>query len=163
MNMIGNTFSKAPTSMKLFLTLLLLVVALVYMTLLVHIWIDTQMKAANIEKAYGGMEYIELTDHAHTYLPYYTFFVFLIPVLMFMFTSYAERLKRFFAVFPLIVILIDISSMYLIPYLWKGFAWVLFFAGTILGIMFLLLFVLNLYDLWLRRPARKALSGNTAA
>ena len=155
MNTLCNTYSKAPASLKLFLTMLLLVVALVYLTLLVHIWIDTQMKAANIEKAYGGMEYIELTDHAHTYLPYYTFFVFLIPVVMFMFTSYGERVKQFFAVFPLIVILIDISSMYLIPYLWKGFAWVLFFAGTTLGIVFVLLFVLNLYDLWFRRPVRE--------
>ncbi len=155
-------FSKAPTSMKLFLTLLLLIVALVYLTLLVHIWIDTQMKAANIEKAYGGMEYIELTDHAHTYLPYYTFFVFLIPVFVFMFTSYAERLKRFFAIFPLAVIIVDISSMYLIPYLWKGFGWVLFFAGTTLGVTFLTLFVLNLYDLWLRKPAGRPLPDGAA-
>ena len=154
--------SKAPTSLKILATSLLLAVGLIYLTLLVHIWIDTQMQAANIEKAYGGMEYIELTDHAHTYLPYYTFFVFLIPVLMFMFTSYGERLKRFFAVFPFIVIVIDISSMYLIPYLWKDFAWVLFFAGTILGIMFMLLFVLNIYDLWLRRPGREASSDGSS-
>jgi hypothetical protein len=147
------TISKAPASLKLFATAMLLIAGLVYLTLLVHIWIDTEMKAANIAEAYGGMEYIELTDHAHTYLPYYSFFVFLIPVLLFMFTSFGERLKRFFAVFPFVVIVIDIASMYLIPYLWRGFGWVLFFAGTTLGIMFTLLFVLDVYDLWFRKPA----------
>ena len=156
MNVNGMALSKAPASFKLFVTVMLLVVGLIYLTLLVHIWIDTQMKAANIAEAYGGMEYIELTDHAHTYLPYYSFFVFLLPVLVFMFTSFGERLKRFFAVFPFVVIVIDIGSMYLIPYLWRGFGWVLFFAGTTLGIMFMFLFILNIYDVWLRKPPRDA-------
>jgi hypothetical protein len=156
MNMNGMALSKAPASLKLFATAMLLVVGLIYLTLLVHIWIDTEMKASNIAEAYGGMEYIELTDHAHTYLPYYSFFVFLFPVLIFMFTSFGEGLKRFFAVFPFIVIVIDIGSMYLIPYLWRGFGWVLFFAGTMLGFMFMLLFILNVYDLWLRKPSRNA-------
>jgi len=154
--MNGMAISKAPASLKLFATVMLLVVGLIYLTLLVHIWIDTQMKASNIAEAYGGMEYIELTDHAHTYLPYYSFFVFLLPVLIFMFTSFGEGIKRFFAVFPFIVIVIDIGSMYLIPYLWRGFGWVLFFAGTTLGIMFLLLFILNMYDVWLRKLPRNA-------
>jgi hypothetical protein len=156
MNMNGMALSKAPASLKLFATMMLLVVGLIYLTLLVHIWIDTEMKAANIAEAYGGMEYIELTDHAHTYLPYYSFFVFLLPVLIFMFTSFGEGFKRFFAVFPFIVIVIDIGSMYLIPYLWRGFGWVLFLAGTTLGIMFMFLFALNVYDLWLRKPPRNA-------
>jgi hypothetical protein len=156
MNMNAAAISKAPASLKLFATTMLLVVGLIYLTLLVHIWIDTEMKAANIAEAYGGMEYIELTDHAHTYLPYYSFFVFLLPVLIFMFTSFGEGLKRFFAVFPFVVIAIDIGSMYLIPYLWRGFGWVLFFAGTTLGIMFMFLFILNMYDLWLRKPPRNA-------
>jgi hypothetical protein len=156
MNMNAVAISKAPASLKLFATVMLLIVGLVYLVLLVHIWIDTEMKAANIAEAYGGMEYIELTDHAHTYLPYYSFFVFLLPVLIFMFTSFGEGIKRFFAVFPFVVIVIDIASMYLIPYLWRGFGWVLFLAGTTLGIMFLLLFIFNVYDLWLRKPSRNA-------
>ncbi len=155
MEMQGFVLAKASKSMKLLVTSVILVVGLSYVTLLTHIWIDTEMKAANIAEAYGGMEYIELTDHAHTYLPYYTLFLFLPPVLIFMFTSYPERLKRFFAVFPFVVSVIDIASMYLIPYLWSGFAWILFLAGTMLGIMFLLLFVLNIYDVWLRRPSLK--------
>ena len=104
-----------------------------------------------ITEAYGGMEYIELTDHAHTYLPYYAIYLFALPVVMFMFTSCSEKLKRFFAVFPFIVIVIDIGAMYLIPYLWKGFAYVLWLAGTCLGLSFFSLFLLTMYDVWLRK------------
>ena len=57
--------SKASISFKLFATCLLYTVGLIYLTLLVHIYIDTAMKPSMIAEAYGGMEYIELTDHAH--------------------------------------------------------------------------------------------------
>ncbi len=146
--------SNAPTSAKLLVTALLCTIGLIYITLLVHIWIDTQMNPSLVAEAYGGMEYIELTDHAHTYLPYYAVYLFALPIIIFMFTSYSEKLKRFFAIFPFLVIVADIGSMYLIPYLWRGFAYVLWLAGTFLGLTFLSLFVLNLYDIWLRKAAR---------
>ncbi|MFQ5866909.1 MAG: hypothetical protein ACE5IT_02820 [bacterium] len=146
--------SNAPTSAKLLVTALLCTIGLIYITLLVHIWIDTQMKPSLVAEAYGGMEYIELTDHAHKYLPYYSVYLFALPIIMFMFTSYPEKLKRFFAIFPFLVIVADIGSMYLIPYLWRGFAYVLWLAGTFLALTFLSLFVLNLYDIWLRKATR---------
>jgi len=144
------TLSNARLSVKLLMTMLLIVIGLTYLTLVVHIWIDTEMNPTLVNEAYGGMEYIELTDHAHFYLPYYSIFLFCIPVALFMFTSFSEKLKIFFATIPFVVIIIDISSMYLIPYLWIGFAWVLVFAGTILGLSYLSLFLMNMYDLWLR-------------
>ena len=143
--------SKAPVSFKLFATSLLCTVGLIYLTLLAHIYIDTAMKPSMIAEAYGGMEYIELTDHAHNYLPFYALFLFAIPVALFLFTSFGERLKSFMAIFPFVVIVIDISSMYLIPYLWSGFAMVLWIAGTVLGLNFVTLFTMNLYDIWLRK------------
>lgn len=147
--------SKAPISLKLLASSLLCVIGLIYITLLVHIWIDTEMKISMIAKAYGGMEYIELTDHAHIYLPYYSLFLFTIPATLFMFTSYSEKLKSFIAVFPFIVIIADISSMYLIPYVSSIFATVLWLAGTCLGLTFVTLFILTLYDIWLRRADKQ--------
>jgi|WetSurMetagenome_2_1015567.scaffolds.fasta_scaffold660087_2 hypothetical protein len=144
--------SKAPVSLKLLVTSLFCIIGLTYLTLLLHIWIDTEMKVSMIAKAYGGMEYIELTDHAHTYLPYYWLFLFTIPVTLFMFTSYRENLKRFFAVFPFVVIVGDISSMYLIPYVSTVFATVLWLAGTFLGLTFTALFLLTMYEVWIRKP-----------
>ena len=143
--------SKAPISFKLLATSLLCIVGLTYLTLLVHIWIDTEMKISMIAEAYGYMEYIEITDHAHFYLPYYAFFLFAIPVTLFMFTNYSEKLKCFLAFCPFAVIIVDISSMYLIPYLWSGFATVLWLAGTFLGLTFCTLFVLLFIDIWLRK------------
>ena len=149
--MEGIRLSKAPISIKLLASTLLCIIGLIYLVLLVHICIDTEMKVSLIAKAYGGMEYIELTDHAHTYLPYYSLFIFLIPITLFMFTSYSEKLKSFFAVVPFLVIVVDISSMYLIPYVSPIFATVLFIAGTFLGLTFLTLFSLLQYELWFRK------------
>lgn len=144
--------SRAPISMKLFLTSLLCIVGLIYISLLVHIWQDTEMKPSMIAKAYGSMESLELTDHTHKYLPYYALYLFAIPVILLMFTSYSEKIKRIFAVMPSLLIIIDIGSMWLIPYVSKNlFSWVLLFAGTFLGLIFLLLFMLNVYDIWLKK------------
>lgn len=145
--------AKAPISIKLLITSLLCVVGLIYLTLLVHIWIDTEMKVSMIAKAYGGMEYIELTDHAHTYLPYYALYLFTIPIALFMFTAFSEKIKAFFAIVPYLIIIVDIASMYLIPYVSLVFAPVLWMAGTCLGLCFVTLFSLILFDVWLRKAA----------
>lgn len=144
--------SKAPISMKLFLTVLLCTVGLIYLSLILHIWQDTEMKPALIAKAYGSMESLELADHTHKYLPYYALYLFAIPVALFMFTSYSERLKTFFALWPFVLIVVDIGSMWLIPYAAQAFfSWALFFAGTFLGLTFLSLFLLNIYDIWFKK------------
>ena len=143
--------SNSPISVKLLVTSLICVIGLTYLSLVVHIFIDTEMRPSMVAESYGGMEYIELTDHAHYYLPYYAMFLFAIPIAVFMFTSYSEKVKSFLAVFPFIVIVIDIASMYLIPYLWTGFAMVLWLAGTCLGTTLFIVFLLTLYDVWLRK------------
>ncbi len=142
--------SMAAISTKLLVTSLFCVIGLTYLTLVVHIWIDTEMRPSMVAEAYGGMEYMELTDHAHNYLPYYAIFLFAIPVTVFMFTSYNEKLKSFIAVFPFAVIVLDIASMYLIPYLWSGFGMILWLAGTCLGITLSILFALTMYDVWIK-------------
>ncbi len=143
--------SRAPISMKLLVTCLLCLVGLIYLGLLVHIWQDTEMKPALIAKGYCSMEALELTDHIHKYLPYYAIYIFLIPSIVFMFTSYSEKLKRIFAVLPSILILVDIASMAFMPYISPAFCWGLFFAGMFLGFTFLLLFILNIFDIWLKK------------
>ncbi len=148
--------SRASISMKLLMTALLCTVGLIYISLLVHIYQDTEMKASMIAKAYGSMESLELTEHTHKYLPYYALYLFAIPAILLMFTSYSEKIKRIFAVLPFILILIDIGSMWLIPYVNQVFfSWVLLFAGTFLGFIFLLLFILNIFDIWFRKETNK--------
>ena len=72
--------STAPISAKLLATSLIIVIGLTYLLLVVHIWIDTEMRPSLVAEAYGYMEYIELTDHAHNYMPYYSLFIFAFPV-----------------------------------------------------------------------------------
>lgn len=143
--------SKLPISFKMMASVLLCMVGLMYISLLFHIWIDTQMKPSLVIEAYGKMEYSELAENTVRFLPYYTIYLFTIPIVLFMFSSYSEKLKIFFGIFPLIIIIIDISSMWLIPYLWNVFAYILWLAGTCLALTFSLLFILILYDIWLKK------------
>lgn len=145
--------SRAPISLKLLMTNLLCIAGLIYLVLIIHIYQDTQMKPALIAKGYCSMEALELTDHAHKYLPYYAIYIFLIPTLLFMFTSYSEKIKSFFAILPYLLIIVDIGSMCLIPYVSLKFCWALFFAGMFLAFLFLALFILNIFDIWFRRKA----------
>jgi len=143
--------SRAPISIKLLMTSLLCVIGLTYILLLIHVWHDTEMKVSLISQAYSTMESIELTSITHTYLPYYALYLFAIPVILFMFTSYSEKVKRIFAVLPFIFCAIDIGSMWSIPYINKGFSLVLWLAGTCLASTFLTLYILNIYDIWFRK------------
>jgi len=143
--------STSPLSVKFLATSLLCIVGLTYLLLVVHIWIDTELKPSLVAEAYGGMEYIELTDHAHYYMPYYGLFILAIPATLLMLTSFSEKIKVFFAVFPFVATIIDIASMYLIPYLWSGFAYVLWIAGTCIGTSLFIITLMILYDTWLRK------------
>lgn len=143
--------SRTKISFKLFTTALLCTIGLVYMLLLLNIWQDTKMKPSIIEQAYGTMEAIELAHNTSQHLPFYTIFLFAFPAGIFMFTSFPEKTKRILAVLPFVLIITDVSSMWMIPYVSKAFSWVLWFAGTCLAITFLTLFALNLYDIWLRK------------
>ncbi len=140
--------SHASINIKLFITSLLCILGLVYITLLITVYIDTEFKPSFIKEAYGEMEYIEISHIVHNALPYYAIFLFAIPVFLFMFTSFSKKVKSFFAVFPFIVMVLDVGSMYLIPYVSKEFCYVLWFAGLCLAVTFLSLFILINYDMW---------------
>ena len=145
------TLSKSQVWTKLFVTGLLCIIGLTYLLLVVHIWIDTEMKPSMVADAYGGMEYIELTDHAHFYMPYYGLFLVAIPVGLMLLTSFSGKVKTFFALFPFVMTVIDIAAMYLIPYLWLGFAYVLWLAGTCIGTSLFVMMLMIFYDVWLRK------------
>lgn len=136
---------------KLFLTSLICIIGLIYLSLVMQKWIDTGEWPFMVAEGYQYMEYIELTDYAHFNMPYYAIFIFTIPITLFMFTSFGEKTKVFFAVVPFLVIALDTASIFLIPYVWLGFALLLWFTGTFLGLTLLTLFILTLYDMWFRK------------
>jgi hypothetical protein len=142
--------SKAPLSVKVLVTMMLLGIGITYCILALHIYIDSQFKPALISQAYKSMEWIELTDQTHKYFPYYGIYIFAFTLTAFVLgTSYSEKLKITLTLVPCSLIVLDISSMWAIPYVSaKIFGWVLFFAGNFLALSFATLFILTMSDIW---------------
>lgn len=145
--------SKGPLSVKVLVTMVLLGIAMTYAVLALHIYIDTEFKPGLIAEAYSTFEWIELTDQTHKYFPYYGIYIFAFALITFVLgTRYSEKLKIFFSIFAPTMIVIDIGSMWAIPYINAPvFGWVLFFAGNFLALSFGTIFILTLYDIWLRK------------
>jgi hypothetical protein len=151
--MTNFSFSKAPISVKVFATAMLLGIAITYAILALHIYIDTEFNPSMIGEAYSGFEWIELTDQTHKYFPYYGIYIFAFAMGVFVLgTSFSEKLKVYLTIIPSVLIVVDIGSMWAIPYIHAGiFQWVLFFAGNFLALSFAVIFVLSMYDIWLRK------------
>lgn len=145
--------SKAPMSVKVMATVILLIIAITYAVLALHIYIDTEFKPSMIGEAYSGFEWIELTDQTHKYFPYYGIYIFTFAFAIFVLgTSYSEKLKIYLTIIPSVLIVVDIGSMWAIPYIHAGiFKWILFFAGNLLALSFAVIFVLSMYDIWMRK------------
>lgn len=142
-----------PLSLRAFISLILCVIGLSYLTLLGSIWVDTEMKISKIIEAYGSFEFSELIEHSFKYI-FWFIGTFTITVLIFLFTSYPGKLKRFFSFLVPLLIISDIGSMWLIRYWSKGwFSWQLYLSGMSLAGLFLLMFILINYDLWSKKSS----------
>ena len=113
-------------SFRLFLSAILCLVGISYIMLLSSIWIDTEMKMANIIEGYGSFEFMELVEHTFRYI-FWFIGTFTITLSLFLLTSWPEKLKRIFAVIVPLLILSDMGSMWLIRYSD-------FFAGQLYGV-----------------------------
>ena len=145
--------SRNPLSVKVLVTMVMLGIAVTYMILALHIYIDTEFKPSMISQAYSTFEWIELTDQTHKYFPYYGIYIFAFALFIFVLgTRYSEKLKIFFSIFVPTMIVIDIGSMWAIPYInAPTFGWFLFFAGNFLALSFGTIFILTMYDVWLKK------------
>ncbi len=139
---------EAPLSIRLFIGLLLCVVGLSYLTLIGGVWVDTEMKISYIIEGYASFEVTELMEHSFKYI-FWFIGTFGVTVLIFLLTSWPERLKRIIAVLVPLFIISDIGSMWLVRYN-SFFAFQLFVSGLMLAIIFLVMFLLIQCDLWLK-------------
>src|SRR3989338_9036727 len=154
--MIRGTLRNAPLSLKLLVTLGLAGMAITYLILALHIYIDTQFNVSLIREAYSSFSWTELVDQTHKYFPYYGIYIFAFALFTFVLgTSYPEKVKIFFVIVPNLLIQMDIGSMWAIPYIHAViFSWVLFFAGSLLALSFFSLLALIFYDIWMRKEER---------
>lgn len=147
------TIDQAPVSLKLFCTALMCMAGLTYLFLVFSIYQDTAMKPSVIAEAYGFMEYMELTYQTKTYLPYYALHLIAPLALIFLFTAFSEKWKILAALVPFGLVVADIAAMWGVPYIHEmAFAYILWIAGTLLGLSFAALFALNLWGIWLQKP-----------
>ncbi len=160
----------APLSIKLFVSLMLCVLALSYLPLLGSIWLDTEMKISRVIEGYGGKveseeeadeedEYYEedeegflsyeLTENSFKYMHWFVA-TFVMSISVMMMTSWPEKLKMLFAVVGPVFIVTDIGAMWFIRY-HNFFAYQLYVSGSILATAFFVMFLLIQYDLWLKK------------
>ncbi len=140
---------EAALSVRLFISLLLCVMGLSYLTLLGGIWIDTELKVSYVIEGYGSFESIELIEQSFKYI-FWFICTFTITVSLLLMTSYPEKLKRCFAVVVPLFIISDTGSMWLVRYC-SFFAWQLYASGMVLATCFFVMFLLIQYDLWLKK------------
>ena len=153
--MVNFKLGNAPLSWKLLFTSAIIGMGITYLILALHIYIDTNFKVSAIKQAYSGMEWIELTDHTHKYFPYYGIYIFAFALFIFVLgTSYPEWVKRLVVIIPNSLIVLDIASMWAIPYINADiFSWGLFLAGNFLALSFAIIALLTLHDIWLRKTS----------
>jgi hypothetical protein len=147
------SLSKAPMSLRILATMVILGTGITYLVLALHIFIDTEFKVSLIKEAYSTMDWIELVDHTHKYFPYYGIYIFAFTFLIFVLgTSYPEWLKVLAVVIPSSLIVLDIGSMWAIRYINVDiFSWSLFLAGNLLALSFAAIAILSLYEIWFRK------------
>lgn len=138
-----------PGSFKTFIGLMMCLVGLNYLALLAGIWIDTEMRIANVIEGYGTFEFIELVEHSFRYL-FWFIAIFGITVSLFLITSRSEKVKKFFAVAVPLLIVSDIGSMWLIRYS-PFFAHQLYASGILLASGFCVMLFCIQQDIWLHK------------
>lgn len=141
---------------KIFISCILIGIALTYAVLFMNIYVDTEFNVSLIEEAYSMFEFTELLAHSQIYLPFYLVYIFLFPLYMFVAgTSYSEKLKIILPTVSILMVFLDISSMWAIRYVHTGiFSRVLIGAGTMVGLSFVMVVALLFYDMWIRKPSR---------
>lgn len=150
--------SSAPRYMKIACTFFLLVMGLGYLMGLLNVYDKTHITYDGVVKNYRGSEEEmiygkelgDMVSVSHNHLGGIALMVFLV-LIIFLFSSFGAKLKVILSWLPFVFIILDIGSMWLTRYVAEPFAWMFMFSGAGLALLFCLLIVLSLYDLWLKK------------
>ena len=156
--MEGFSLSEAKISAKLMVTGFLIVIALGYLMAVVNVWDKTHFTYQGIVVHSRGNEeemiypklFSELVQTSHVHLlghgP-----MFLLMTVILLFTSLGEKLKSILVLAPFIALILDMASLWLTRYVAAGFAGLTLVAGGLMGLSFLALFMIPLYEMWLKK------------
>jgi hypothetical protein len=98
-----------------------------------------------------SVQYLTKVSHIHIF-GMATFFIFI--TVIFGFSQFNFYVKTVLMTIPFVAIILDILSFWLTKYN-SNFALMIVVAGSMMGISFALLYFGILYDIWLRREAKK--------
>ena len=97
-----------------------------------------------------GKEFGDMVSVSHTHISAWGM-MFLLILIIFAFSNFSGKLKSILALLSFVFIVIDQATMWLTRYVAEPFAWLFMISGGVLGFLFYLLIVLNLYELWVRK------------
>lgn len=148
--------SRARTSMKLLVTMFLICMALAYLMALFNTYDKTHFTYSGIVANYRGneeeliypKELPEMIEISHPHLLGMPMMFLLLCVIL-MFTSANESLKKGIVFLSFAAIILDVGSFWLTRYVAPQFAILMFLAGLLMGVCFLLLFIIPFWEMWL--------------
>ncbi|MCK5527369.1 MAG: hypothetical protein KAJ05_09480 [Candidatus Latescibacteria bacterium] len=150
--------STAKTSTKLLVTVFLLTMGLGYLMAMVNVGVQagftyqsvSEHMIGNEEEMIYPKEFASLVGTSHTHLfghpP-----MFLLLGAIFLLTSVSEKFKKILLPIPFIAVVLDMGSLWLTRYVAPGFAYLTIFSGMVMGLSFFVLFVIPLYEMWLKK------------
>ena len=159
--MNGISLPTLPNYAKLTITFFLLLIGLTYLVGVVNIYHKTKFSIeGTIENERGSEEKMiypkevgDLLNHTHYHLGGWAM-MFMWVLLFFMFSTHGPRLKTLFAAVGFSLPVLLTGGMWLTRFAAPGFAYLLVAAGNLMTVVFGLVLVLDLINLWWGRPAK---------
>lgn len=148
----------AKSSMKLLITFFLLCMALAYVVALINVYDKTQFTYTGTVEHYVGneeelifpKEFSQMVEMTHPHLLGMSM-MFLLLCSIFIFSSASDLLKNIIVISSFGSIVIDLGASWLIRYAAPQFAIMMIVAGMVMGLCFLIIFLISMKDMWLTK------------
>lgn len=167
--MNGFRYVTAPLSLKLVLSMFLIMVSIGYVVGLTNIYLKTNMSYTGVVSHYRGnpeeMKFPkslgDLVQEQHVHI-FGISMIFVLSGIVFAFTSLPEKVKAFFVVLPFASMLFDLGSFWLLRFVNASFGWLSIFSGGTMAVSFFLIVGRPLYEMWIQSK-RSAISNQPSA
>ena len=143
---------------KLLVTFFILCMALAYVVALINVYDKTQFTYKGTVEHYVGneeelifpKEFSQMVEMSHPHLLGMSM-MYMLLCSIFVFSSVSELLKKIIITLSFGSIVIDLGSTWLIRYGAPQFAILMIVAGIVMALCFLIMFLIQLKDMWLTK------------
>lgn len=160
--MNGFRYATSPLSLKLVLSLFLLLVSIGYLVGLINIHLKTNMSYTGVVSHYRGnpeemkfpKSFGDLVQEQHVHI-FGISMLFVLTGVIFSFTSLPEKVKALFVTLPFAAMLFDLGSFWLLRFVSVAFGWLAIISGATMAVSFFLIVGRPLYEMWLQGKLTK--------